>query len=182
MDGVAKPIERHTTSEFFLAAYAELRRVAAAQFARLRLGQTLQPTVLVHEAFFKLQADAMWNGSAHFFAAAAQAMREVAVDYLRRKSAQKRGGRCSTVPLADTELDLEQSGLPTDDLLAVDTALHRLAQVYPRKAEIVVMRYFAGMSTEQIAEALEVTPRTVEREWRFARVLLAEALAAERSS
>lgn len=169
--------EPRTTSDFFLAVYAELRRIAAAQLARSRPGQTLQPTVLVHEAFLKLR-DATWHGSAHFFGAAARAMRELVVDHVRRKVAQKRGGG-SADGAALAEFQLGPSGLPTEDVLAIDTALRRLERAHPRKASIVVMRYFAGMSTEQIAAALEITTRTVERDFRLARALLAEALAAE---
>jgi RNA polymerase sigma factor (TIGR02999 family) len=170
------PSTEQTTSGFFLVAYAELRRIAVAQLARWRPGQTLQPTMLVHEAFFKLQADARWNGSAHFFGAAAQAMREIVVDHARRKAAKKRGGHGARESAAEVALDLEHGGLPLDEVLAIDAALRDLASGHPRKASVVVMRYFGGMSNEQIADVMGVTTRTVEREWRFARILLAEAL------
>jgi RNA polymerase sigma factor (TIGR02999 family) len=165
------------TGEFFSAVYAELRRIAAARLARLPPGQTLQPTALVHEAYLKLLRtdEEGWKDAAHFFGAAAQAMREIVVDHVRGRSAKKRGqGRRNE--LLDSGFELAKNDLPLEDVLAIDTAIHALEREHPRKARIVVMRYFAGMSTGQIAWALEVTPRTVEREWRFARALLAESL------
>jgi RNA polymerase sigma factor (TIGR02999 family) len=166
------------TSEYFSAVYAELRRIAVARLARLAPGQTLQPTALVHEAYLKLAGsdDGVWDSSAHFFGAAAQAMREIIVDHVRRRSAKKRGRGVSRDPF-ESGFELASGALPVDDVLAIDSALRELEREHPRKANVVVMRYFAGMSTEQIAEALEVTTRTVEREWRFARALLAESLA-----
>jgi len=166
------------TSEFFSAVYAELRRIAVARLAGLSPGQTLQPTALVHEAYLKLAGsdDTVWNNSAHFFGAAAQAMREIIVDHVRRRSAKKRGRAGSCDP-HESGFELSSGELPLDDVLAIDSAIRELEREHPRKASVVVMRYFAGMSTAQIAEALEVTTRTVEREWRFARALLAESLA-----
>jgi RNA polymerase sigma factor (TIGR02999 family) len=171
--------ERGTTSAYFATVYAELRRIAVAQLASLRPGQTLQPTALVHEAYLKLARtdDASWAGPAHFFGAAAQAMREIVVDHVRRRCAAKRGGGCAPESMADGDFKLADEGFPVEDVLAIDGAIRGLERDHPRKARVVVMRYFAGMSTEQIAVALDVTARTVEREWRFARALLAEALA-----
>ncbi len=166
------------TAEFFPAVYAELRRIAAAHLARLPPGQSLQRTALVHEAYLKLvgSGDARWHNSAHFFGAAAQAMREIIVDHVRRRSAKKRGeGRA--LDSLDVTFDLAEPELPVEDVLAIDAAIRELEKEHPRKANVVVMRYFAGMSTEQIADVLEVTTRTVEREWRFARAMLAAALA-----
>jgi RNA polymerase sigma factor (TIGR02999 family) len=170
------------TSEFFPVVYAELRRIAAAQLARLSPGQTLQPTALVHEAYLKLAGsdDAAWNGAGHFFGAAAQAMREIIVDHVRRRSAKKRGEGRATDDL-ETAFDLAGTEMPVDDVLAIDCALRELEREHPRQANVVVMRYFAGMSVDQIALALKVTTRTVEREWRFARAMLAEALATDRA-
>jgi RNA polymerase sigma factor (TIGR02999 family) len=158
--------------------YAELRSIAAARLARLPPGQTLQPTALVHEAYLKLvgSQDEGWNDSAHFFGAAAQAMREIIVDHVRRRCAQKRGQGRRGDPL-ESGFEVASGELPVDDVLAIDAALRDLEREHPRKATVVVMRYFVGMSTAQVAEALEITTRTVEREWRFARALLAEALA-----
>jgi RNA polymerase sigma factor (TIGR02999 family) len=163
--------------ELLPVVYGELRKLAAAQMARLRPGETLQPTALVHEAYLKLvgQADPGWNGRGHFFGAAAQAMREIIVDHVRRKSAAKRGAGRPNEDL-DAAFDVSADGLDLEDVLAVDAALGRLEAEHPRKAKVVVMRYFGGLSEEEIAEALGVTTRTVEREWRFARAYLHEAL------
>jgi len=167
-----------TTSEYFTVVYAELRRIAAGELARLRPGQTLQPTALVNEAYMKLAGseDTNWAGAAHFFGAAAQAMREIIVDHVRRRYALKRGAGQNPEPLFESGCDLTGPGMPADDVLAIDSAIRDLERVHPRKANVVVMRYFAGMSMEQIAATLNITTRTVEREWRFARALLAEAL------
>lgn len=164
-------------AELVPAVYAELRKIAAAQMARLRPGETLQPTALVHEAYLKLvrDADPGWNGRGHFFGAAAQAMREIIVDHVRRKSAAKRGGGRPDEDL-EAAFAVNASGLPADDVLAINAALTRLEAEHPRRAKVVVMRYFGGLSENEIAEALEVTTRTVEREWRFARAYLHEAL------
>lgn len=162
------------------AVYRELRALAAAHLARLRPGETLRPTALVHEAYLKLlgSAGAGWNGRGHFFGAAAQAMREIIVDHVRRKVAAKRGGGARPEPL-DTEITVCADGLGADDVLAVNSALSRLEAEHPRKAQVVVMRYFAGLSEEEIAAALGVTARTVEREWRFARAYLRDVLSRE---
>jgi RNA polymerase sigma factor (TIGR02999 family) len=158
--------------------YAELRKLAGSQLARLRPGQTLQPTALVHEAYLKLvdAKDPGWNGRGHFFGAAAQAMREIVVDHLRRKSAAKRGSGQDKEEL-EAAFAVAAPGLKADDALAIDAALAKLEAEHPRKAQVVVMRYFGGFSEEEIAEALGVTTRTVEREWRFARAFLHAALA-----
>lgn len=160
-------------SELFPIVYNELRRIAAAQMSRLRPGDTLQPTALVHEAYLKLlgSADPAWNGRGHFFAAAAQAMREIIVDHVRRKSAAKRGSGQKGEPL-DCAIAVAGDGLGADDVLAINAAISRLEAEHPRKAQVVVMRYFGGLSEHEIAEALGITTRTVEREWRFARAYL----------
>src|ERR1700690_1021292 len=165
------------TSAFFPVVYAELRRIAAFQLARLPPGQTLQPTALVNEAYLKLAGadDVAWQGPGHFFSAAAQAMREIIVDHARRRSAKKRGSGRPCDPF-DTGLNLPSEAMPVDDVLAIDRALSALERDHPRKALVVVMRYFGGLSMDQIAVSLDVTTRTIEREWRLARALLAEAL------
>ena len=168
--------------ELLPVLYGELRKLAAAQMSRLRGGETLQPTALVHEAYLKLvaNADPRWNGRGHFFGAAAQAMRELIVDYLRRKSAGKRGGGRPNEPL-EAAIAVSAGSLGPDDALAVDAALRELEAAHPRKAKVVVMRYFGGLSEEEIAETLGVTTRTVEREWRFAKAWLHAALLSEPS-
>lgn len=171
---------RPRTSQLFPAVYAELRRIAAAQMARLPPGQTLQPTALVHETYMKLAGtgDPSWNGSGHFFGAASQAMREIIVDHVRRRTARKRGGGQRSAPL-DVAFEVPCEAAPIDHVLAIDRAICELERQHPRKASVVVMRYFGGMSIEQIANALDVTTRTIERELRFARAVLAESLAAD---
>lgn len=166
-------------ADLLSVVYDELRRLAAAQLGRLRPGQTLQPTALVHEAYLKLvgDADPGWNGRGHFFGAAAQAMREIIVDHIRRKSAVKRGGGRPHHAL-DEAVAISAGDLQPEEALAVDEALKRLEVEHPRQAKVVVMRYFAGLTEAEIAEALGVTPRTVERDWRFARAYLHAILSA----
>lgn len=165
------------------AVYAELRALARVQMGRLRPGDTLQPTALVHEAYLKLMPagagpDTHWEGRRHFFGAAAQAMRELIVDHVRRKSAEKRGGGQRPASL-DEEADyaLSADGPDTDNILAVDAALQKLERQHPRQAHVVVMRYFGGLTEPEIADSLGITTRTVERDWRFARAWLHAALA-----
>lgn len=167
-------------AELLPLVYQELRRLAAAQMARLRPGQTLQPTALVHEAWVKLvgSTDPGWNGRGHFFGAAAQAMREIIVDHVRQKTAQKRGGG-QLHEEVDAAFALAVDGMAAADVLALDAALAALEQDHPRKAQVVVMRYFGGYSVPEIAEGLGLTTRTVEREWRFARAFLHEMLSRE---
>jgi RNA polymerase sigma factor (TIGR02999 family) len=167
-------------TELLPVVYGELRRLAAAQMAKLRPGETLQPTALVHEAYLKLvgSADPGWNGRGHFFGAAAQAMREIIVDHVRRKAAAKRGGGRVAEGLDAAVAVAVAVDFGAEDVLAVDAAVERLAAEHPRKASVVVMRYFGGLSEEEIAQALGVTIRTVEREWRFARAFLHEILEA----
>jgi RNA polymerase sigma factor (TIGR02999 family) len=168
---------KQAASELLPAVYAELRKLAAAQLARLRPGQTLQATALVHEAYLAMvgDEDPRWNGRGHFFGAASQAMREIIVEHVRRKTAKKRGGGRPAEDLDAVEVAASDLGI--EDVLAVDAALRELESAHPRKAQVVVMRYFGGLSEEEIAAALGVTPRTVEREWRFARAFLHEVLA-----
>ena len=160
--------------------YAELRKLARAQLSRLRPGETLQPTALVHEAYLKLigNVDPGWKGRGHFMAAAAQAMREIIVDHLRSKLAAKRGGGCPKEEL-DAALTISAEDLGPEDGLAIDAALENLEVEYPRQAQVVVMRFFGGLSAEEIASALGVTTRTIERDWRFARAHLHATLSGE---
>lgn len=169
---------QEAAEELLPLVYDQLRRLAAARMARLRPGQTLQPTALVHEAYMDLvgQKDRHWEGRGHFFGAAAHAMREVLVDAARKRSAKKRGGDRQRV---DVTLDgvPGKEGLDDADTLALDDALQRLKADHPRKAEVVVMRFYGGLTHDEIAEVLSVTERTVERDWRFARAWLHDALA-----
>jgi RNA polymerase sigma factor (TIGR02999 family) len=169
-------------AELLAVLYSELRRLAASQLRNLRPGQTLTPTALVHEAYLRLvgDADPGWSGRGHFLGAATQAMRQIIVDAIRRKSAGKRGGGR---PNHEMEADavVSAADLDPDEALAIDKVLSQLAAEHPRKAQVVVMRYFGGLSEQEIAEALGVTARTVERDWRFARAYLHERLATEKT-
>jgi RNA polymerase sigma factor (TIGR02999 family) len=162
--------------------YNELRKLAQARLRRLRPGQTLQPTALVHEAYMRLMKtnEPAWNGRAHFFGAAAQAMRDILVDGARRKLAQKRGGGAErvehTVTIADDDGSLP---LSAEDLLALHASLDKLQQEHPQAAELVLLRYFAGLSMAEIAEMQGVPLRTLERKWMFARTWLKRELRSE---
>ena len=151
--------------------YQELRRLAQHYLRQERPDHTLQATALVHEAYLKLigAQSVEWQNRAHFFAVAAQVMRRVLVDMARQRRAQKRGGGLK-VPL-DEALGLpgEEGGV---DLVGLDEALDRLAEVDPQQSRIIELRYFGGLSVEETAEALGVSPRTVKREWRVARAWL----------
>jgi RNA polymerase sigma factor (TIGR02999 family) len=152
--------------------YDELRKLAAARLDAEPAGQTLDPTGLVHEAYLRLvgPADApRWDGRGHFFAAAAEAMRRILVEAARRKHALKRGGGGQRVAF-----DPEQFAAPErpEDLLALDEALDQLAAVEPRVAELVQLRYFAGLTIPQAAGVLGVAPRTADAWWAFARAWL----------
>lgn len=161
--------------------YTELRKLAEARLRRLRPGQTLQPTALVHEAYLRLMktSEPAWNGRAHFFGAAAQAMRDILVDGARRKLAQKRGGGMQrvekTITLADDKGSLQ---LSAEDVLALHDALEKLQQEHPQSAELVLLRYFCGLSMDEIAEMQGVPVRTLARKWTFARSWLKNALRA----
>jgi len=130
-----------------------------------------QPTALVHEAYLRLvgEADPGWNSRGHFFGAAAHAMRRILVEQARRKASEKHGGGRRRVNVEDAKLAIEP---PSDNILALDEALHRLEREDPRKAEVVMLRHFAGLTRAETAEALGISVRTVEREWSFARALL----------
>ena len=165
--------------EVFPQLYAELRRLANLQLARMRGSATLQPTALVHEAYLKLvgRSDAGWEERRHFFAAAAQAMREIVIDHVRKKRARKRGGGEKPSELDAAALDAPVQAASAEDVLAVNDAIGKLETEHPRKAEIAILRYFGGLSVQEIAELMGVTTRTIEREWRFGRAYLRALLA-----
>ncbi len=154
------------SDELMEMLYGELRRLARARMAHLPPGNTLQPTALVHEVYVRLAGAraGRWNSRGHFFGAAAQAMRQILVDQARRKSARKRGGGLQRLDVDEVDLPIE---FPIDDLLALDRALERLQRDDPRKAQIVMLRYFAGLEREEVAELLETSVRTLDREWRY---------------
>jgi RNA polymerase sigma factor (TIGR02999 family) len=152
--------------------YRELRTLAANWLAREKAGQTLQPTALVHEAYVRLVDDGAgrsWDGRRHFFAAAAEAMRRILVENARRKHAAKRGGGWQR---HDLDPDQLHASAESDDLLALHEAMDRLSAADPQVAELVTLRYFAGLSLPQAAEALGISLRTAERWWAYARAWL----------
>jgi len=151
--------------------YEELRRLAAHKMAGEAAGHTLQPTALVHEAWLRLGAahQQSWENRAHFFAAAAEAMRRILVDHARRKQSLKRGSGAEREELQESMLVLTA---PPDELLAIHDALDKLALEDPAAAELVKLRYFVGMTMEETASALGLAPRSAERLWTYARVWL----------
>jgi len=151
--------------------YAELRRLAAARMANEMSGQTLQPTALVHEAWLRLVNDGnrTWQNRAHFFGAAAEAMRRILIERARHKSRLKHGG--GQVRLNIEDLELAQT-TPDDKVLLVDEALACLKIEDPELARIVMLKFFGGLSNEEIAETLGLAPRTLNREWAYARAWL----------
>lgn len=157
--------------------YDELRRIARAQLAHERAAPTLQPTALVHEAFVRLVGDASarWNSRGHFFGAAALAMRRVLVERARAHARAKRGGGR---PREDAELDALAASvpLPHEDLPELEAALDRLARADARKSRVVHLRYFLGLTIEETAEALDLSPTTVKDEWLLARAWLRREL------
>lgn len=155
--------------------YDELRAIAAARLRAERSGHTLQTTALVHEAYIRLVGSErpVWSNRAHFFYAAAEAMRRILVDHARRRTRSKRGGDRVRVELDEAHL----SRWPDPhELLAVDEAVRRLEEVDDRAADVVRLRYFAGLSVEETAQALDLSERTVMREWAYARAWLRDAL------
>ncbi len=170
--------DEQAAAKVFSQLYTELRNLAQARMNKCAPGHTLQATALVHEAYLRLlgKDDPGWESRGHFFFAAARAMRDILVEHARKKSAGKRGGDRKRVDLANLVLSLDAQ---PDDILALDSALERLEREEPRKHQIVMLHFFAGLTLEQTAESLGVGLRTVERDWRFARVLLYDELAGE---
>jgi len=155
--------------------YEELRKLAASRLAHEPPGLTLQATALVHEAYVRLvgDRDVPWDGRGHFFAAAAEAMRRILVEQARKRAQLKRGGGKQRVPLDVADPAAEEE---STDLVALDEALRRMEQQDPRMHEVVMLRFFAGLSVEDTAAALDVSSRTVKRDWHCARAWLYEAM------
>ena len=153
------------------AVYDELRRLASNYLRRERQGHTLQPTALVHEAYIRLvdQTRVEWQNRAHFFGVAAQMMRRILVDHARGQQAEKRGGDVQKISL-DENIDV--SALRASELVALDEALERLAEIDPQKSRLVELRFFGGLSVEETAEVLGVSAPTVKRQWRMAKAWL----------
>lgn len=171
--------DAHASEQLLPVVYQELRRLAASMLAQELPGQTLQATALVHEAYVRLvHADAAqkWKHRGHFFAAAAEAMRRILVEKARRKQRVKHGGEHDRVELDDEHL---VCSVPSDQIIAIDEALQRFAQEEPEKAQLVKLRFFAGLSLEEAAEALGISRATASRQWTYARAWLFNALSAE---
>ena len=168
--------ESRVSSRLLPLVYQDLRSLAAARMGRLGAGQTIQATELVHEAYLRLVGsnDLAWQGRAHFFGAAARAMRDILAEHLRKKASLKRGGHMRRVG-QDTVAQLSSDG-PTEDALAVEEVLQEFEGKYPRKADVVTMAFFGGLETTEIAEVLGLSTRTVERDWRFAKAWLNKKL------
>jgi RNA polymerase sigma factor (TIGR02999 family) len=166
----------HAAEQLLPLVYVELRKLAAHKLAQEKPGQTLQATALVHEAYLRLvgsNPQQPWDSRGHFFAAAAEAMRRILVDNARRKRAEKRGGRLERQAVDDIDI---AAPAPSEDLLALDEALARLEAKDPVKAQLVKLRYFAGLSEEEAAQALGISRTTAHRHWRYARVWLLNEL------
>jgi RNA polymerase sigma factor (TIGR02999 family) len=159
--------------------YEELRRLAAAYLRRERPGQTLQPTALVHEAYLRLMKDRpdRWQNRAHFCAIAAHSMRQILIERARARGAQKRGGAQPRVTLDEAIVAADGSDSPSVDLVALDDALQRLEALDPQQARLVELRFFGGLTIEETAEAMKISPATVKRHWTVARAWLARELA-----
>jgi RNA polymerase sigma factor (TIGR02999 family) len=163
------------TEQLLPYVYEELRGIARRCMASEPGGLTLQPTALVHEAYLRLVGDGpgqQWNSRGHFFAAAAMAMRRILIERARQKQAEKHGGGRQRVSLADAEPSAHAGEPEPEALVALDAALVRLEKLDARKAKVVMLRYFAGLSIEQTAQAIGLSVTTVKQEWQFARAWL----------
>jgi RNA polymerase sigma factor (TIGR02999 family) len=169
----------HAAEQLLPLVYDELRQLAAAKLSQEKPGQTLQATALVHEAYVRLvgvdKAQA-WNSRGHFFAAAAEAMRRILIDKARKKQRLKRGCGLQRVDLDAVEVSVEE---PPDYLIALDEALTKLAQKHPDKAALVKLRYFAGLTIDETAQILAISPSTADRHWTYARAWLYRQVAGD---
>ena len=167
--------DRQSLDSLLPLVYQELRRLAAAYIRRERPGYTLQPTALVNEAYLRLLKDdpARWQNRAHFCAIAAHSMRQILIERARARDAQKRGGARARVTLDEA---LIAGGERSIDLVALDEALERLAAIDPEQARLVELRFFGGLTVEETADAMDISPATVKRHWTVARAWLAREL------
>lgn len=174
----AAPDVKRTAEELLPLIYEDLRRAARRERRRCRAGETMQTTALIHEAFIKLHAARTFNDHAHFLRAAALAMRHALINYARERLTAKRGGRLAMIPFDDID---EIAASTEEQLIEVNDALNRLAQLSPRLAQVVECRFFAGYGDVETARALGLTDRTVRRDWIKARAWLRNELAQPRS-
>ena len=165
--------DRGVLDDLLPVVYGELRRLAASYLRKERVGHTLQPTALVHEAYMRLvdQTQVQWQNRAHFFGVAAQMMRRILVDHARGHMAAKRGSGGVKLSLEDNEAAIV-SAEKAEELVALDEALNRLSEIDPQKSRIVELRFFGGLSIEETAEVLGIGTATVIRQWRMARAWL----------
>ena len=170
--------EARASEELLPLVYDDLRRHARVQMARESAGQTLQPTALLHEAWLRVVGDGerQWQNRAHFFGAAAEAMRRILIENARRKSRLKRGGDQLRVDLDHIEL---AATTPDEKILLINDALEQLQTKDPEKARVVVMKFFGGRTNQEVAESMAVTERTVERHWAYAKAWLFQAIRAQ---
>jgi RNA polymerase sigma factor (TIGR02999 family) len=170
----ARAGDAKAVSQLMPLVYEELRRLAASYLRREKPGQTLQATALVHEAYVRLIGEKThrWQNKAHFLAIAALSMRQILVQRARARKAAKRGGDPQRITLDDQLFAATAGGADEIDLVALDAALHKLATLSERQAKVVELRYFGGLSVEEAAEVLDVSPATVKREWTLARAWL----------
>ena len=174
--------DRQASQDLLPLVYQELRRLAAQKLACEPAGQTLQATALVHEAYLRLvdtERQPQWDSRGHFFAAAAEAMRRILVENARRKRRIKHGGQQQRIELNE---ELLGQAAPSKDLLAVDEALVRLEAEQPERAQLIKLRYFAGLTLEQAAEAMQISRATASRYWTFGRAWLYKELAGEQEA
>jgi len=167
-------------NELLPLVYDELRKLAQSKLSRERPGQTLQATALVHEAWLRIigssEAEVPWDGQRHFFAAAAEAMRRILVEQARRKARIRHGGEWRRRDLNEVEIEAPET---REDLVKLDIALSRLAQTDRPAAELVKLRYFAGMTVPEAAEVLDISPRSADRLWSYARAFLHQEMIGE---
>ncbi len=166
--------DKQAAAELLPLVYDELRKLAAAKLAHEKPGQTLDATALVHEAYLRLVGDQHFEGRGHFFAAAAEAIRRILVEAARRKQAARHGGQRNREAL---DPDRIVAPSPDEELLALNEALDRFAERHPEKADLVKLRYFAGLTADQAATALGLSPSTADRYWAYARAWLRRSLA-----
>jgi RNA polymerase sigma factor (TIGR02999 family) len=173
--------EPQAADELLPLVYNDLRKLAAHKLSHEKPGQTLEATALVHEAYVRLlgpaAAEQSWNNRGHFFSAAAEAMRRILIDNAHRKKSFKRGGDRQRVELSDIDPAIRP---PEDDLIALSEALDQLAEIQPQTAELVKLRYFAGLTNKQAAELLGISARKADSLWAYARVWLHERITGEK--